>query len=125
MASLIPSGARSTKFNFRSLGGGIMMRVFVVLILFSVTTLSGCASHGLNGLGIGAGLGAIAGQAIGRNTEATLIGAGVGTLFGYITGNEVDKFNQNYQVIPRQQYQPQGYYYPQQQQAPQQYWVPR
>ena len=31
------------------------------------------------------------GQAIGGNTEATLIGAAVGTGIGYIIGNEVDK----------------------------------
>jgi uncharacterized protein YcfJ len=100
-----------------------MMRLILFATLLFSVILSGCASHGLNGAGIGAGIGAIAGQAIGRNTEATLIGAGVGTLFGYITGNEVDKFNQNYHVAPRQQYPPQGYYH--QQQAPQQYWVPR
>ncbi len=38
----------------------------------------------------GAG-GAVVGQAIGRNTEATLIGLAVGTMFGYIVGNEMDK----------------------------------
>ena len=40
----------------------------------------------------GSGRGAIAGQAIGRNTGATLIGAAVGTMVGYIVGNEMDKY---------------------------------
>lgn len=43
------------------------------------------------GAAVGAGLGAVAGQAIGRNTEATLIGAGIGTLIGSIIGNAVDQ----------------------------------
>ena len=38
-----------------------------------------------------AGIGALAGQAIGGDTEATLIGAGVGALAGYAIGNEQDK----------------------------------
>jgi hypothetical protein len=40
---------------------------------------------------MGAGLGAVAGQAIGRNTESTLLGAGIGTLLGAIMGNAVDQ----------------------------------
>ena len=43
------------------------------------------------GAAIGAGLGAVAGQAIGRNTEGTLLGAGIGTLLGTIVGNAVDQ----------------------------------
>ena len=40
---------------------------------------------------LGAGLGALVGQAIGGDTGATLIGAGVGAGLGYILGNEKDK----------------------------------
>lgn len=47
------------------------------------------------GAAIGAGIGALLGQAIGRDTEGTLIGAGIGTLFGAIAGNAVD---QDYQA---------------------------
>ena len=43
------------------------------------------------GAAIGAGMGAVAGQAIGRNTEATLLGAGIGTLLGAIIGNAADQ----------------------------------
>ncbi len=46
------------------------------------------------GAAIGAGVGAIAGQAIGRNTEGTLLGAGIGTLLGAIVGNAVDQTHQ-------------------------------
>ena len=46
------------------------------------------------GAAIGAGVGALAGQAIGRDTKSTLIGAGVGTLLGAILGNAVDQERQ-------------------------------
>ena len=40
---------------------------------------------------LGTGLGALAGQAIGRDTKSTLIGAGIGAGVGYMIGNEQDK----------------------------------
>lgn len=40
---------------------------------------------------LGAGIGALAGQAIGGNTTGTLIGTGVGAAAGYVIGNESDK----------------------------------
>jgi hypothetical protein len=49
------------------------------------------ADRGVNGLILGAGGGAILGQAIGRDTEGTLIGTAVGGVLGYIVGNEMDK----------------------------------
>ncbi len=52
---------------------------------------TGCATSGRSGALIGAGIGALAGQAIGQDTEGTLIGAAVGTGIGYIIGNEKDK----------------------------------
>lgn len=48
-------------------------------------------SSGTKGTLVGAGIGALAGQAIGGDTEATLIGAAVGAGAGYIIGNEKDK----------------------------------
>lgn len=70
-----------------------MKRIWVLLMMtFWVT---GCATPGpyntQKGALIGAGLGAIAGQAIGQNTEATLIGTGVGTLLGAVIGNLEDQ----------------------------------
>ena len=47
--------------------------------------------NGVNGLLLGAGGGALVGQAIGRDTEGTLIGTAVGGMLGYIAGNEMDK----------------------------------
>ena len=67
---------------------------FAVIIL--VLPLIGCAAgrdryNTQRGAVIGAGVGAVAGQAIGRNTEATLLGAGIGTLLGAIIGNAADQ----------------------------------
>ena len=63
----------------------------------SVLTLAGCANTAQTGGLAGGGIGALAGQAIGGDTESTLIGAGVGAVAGYILGNEVDKANQQNQ----------------------------
>lgn len=51
----------------------------------------GCQSRAQTGGLAGAGIGALAGQAIGRNTKATLIGTAIGAGVGYIIGNEQDK----------------------------------
>jgi len=71
-----------------------MKKLCIVLMIVSLLAV-GCASTGRyntqKGAAAGAGIGAIAGQAIGRNTEATLIGAGVGTLLGSILGNLEDQ----------------------------------
>lgn len=55
------------------------------------TILAGCETSGQTGALGGAGIGAIAGQLIGRDTKSTLIGAGVGAGAGYMIGNEKDK----------------------------------
>ena len=56
--------------------------------------LAGCESKAETGALIGAGGGALAGQAIGHNTTGTLIGAGVGALGGYVIGGQMDKKEQ-------------------------------
>ncbi len=68
--------------------------ILLVLIAFSLTS---CANNPMNkaqtgALGGAAG-GALIGQIIGHNTEATLIGMAVGTMLGYIVGNEMDKYD--------------------------------
>ena len=67
--------------------------VFFVVIAVGFISFS-CVSEGYNtqkGAAIGAGLGAIAGQIIGRDTASTLIGAAVGGLAGAVGGNAVDQ----------------------------------
>ncbi len=73
------------------------MKNFTLPLLLALSILlSSCGnqtSKGVTGAGIGAAGGALIGQAIGRDTEATLIGAAVGTMLGYIVGNEMDKYD--------------------------------
>ena len=72
-------------------------RRWVMVMLATLALLTSCAGvypdryNTQRGAAIGAGAGALFGQAIGRNTEGTLIGAGVGTLLGAILGNAVDQ----------------------------------
>jgi len=68
------------------------------LLLTMAFFLSSCGSNyqmtkGQAGAGIGAASGALIGQAIGHDTQATLIGVAVGTVLGYIVGNEMDKYD--------------------------------
>jgi outer membrane lipoprotein SlyB len=70
-------------------------KIITILLLFAVSLgmvfIAGCESDAQTGALIGAGVGALAGQAIGGDTEGTLIGAGVGAAGGYMIGNEQDK----------------------------------
>ena len=69
----------------------------LLLVICSAFLLMSCANSGLSkgsqGAIGGGAAGALIGQAIGHNTEATLIGAAVGGLLGYIVGNEMDKYD--------------------------------
>ncbi|PIE59544.1 MAG: hypothetical protein CSA32_03470 [Desulfobulbus propionicus] len=73
------------------------MKYLALILLLLATLLSACAvapgQKGQAGAVSGAAAGALLGQAIGHNTEATLIGAAVGTMVGYIFGNEMDKYD--------------------------------
>jgi len=71
------------------------------VLCVGVLSLGGCATEAQTGGFAGAGIGALAGQAIGHDTESTLIGAAVGGAAGYIIGNERDKMKQ--QQSPQQQ----------------------
>ena len=74
-----------------------MNKYAVILLITASFFLSSCANSGLNkaqtGAIGGAAGGALIGQMIGHNTEATLIGLAVGTMLGYIVGNEMDKYD--------------------------------
>ena len=73
---------------------GLQMAAMAIIFLLITSGCATTTSKGTSGAGIGAAAGAIAGQAIGRNTEGTLIGAAVGGVLGYIVGNEMDKYDQ-------------------------------
>lgn len=74
-----------------------MKHVITGLLICSLFLLTSCANTGMNkgqqGVIGGAAGGALIGQMIGHNTEATLIGMAVGTMLGYIVGNEMDKYD--------------------------------
>ena len=68
-----------------------MTVVLIMTIAWSTIFISGCANDAQTGAVIGGLAGAGIGQLAGHHTEATLIGAAVGTGAGYIIGNESDK----------------------------------
>ncbi|MBM9519576.1 glycine zipper 2TM domain-containing protein [Desulforhopalus vacuolatus] len=56
--------------------------------LFSILSTNAFAGpRTLNGMLIGGGIGALAGQAIGRNTESTIVGTAAGSVIGFAIGN--------------------------------------
>ena len=63
-------------------------RTLVVAVSAAAMLMAGCADMNLSetqkGTAIGAGVGALAGAAIGRDTKGAVIGAGVGALGGYV-----------------------------------------
>ena len=63
----------------------------LVIASIGLISLSGCATKAENGALIGAGAGALLGQAIGGNTGSTVIGAGVGAIAGAAIGENEDK----------------------------------
>ncbi|WP_394755578.1 OmpA family protein [Rhodoferax sp.] len=70
-----------------------MTRTFVLSLGAVAVLVSGCAnmSDAQRSAAIGAGVGALAGAAIGDNRQATLAGAGVGALGGYIWSTQMAK----------------------------------
>jgi hypothetical protein len=92
-----------------------MKKILVLAVLILTTAVTAQADQylkinkGIKGLLLGAGGGALAGQAIGRDTQSTLIGTTIGTLVGYMVGNEMDKNSLPYPDIGYQpRYEP-GY----------------
>jgi Glycine zipper 2TM domain len=68
------------------------LKIWVVaaIVMVVMAGQGRAADRGIDGLILGAGGGALVGQAIGRDKEATLIGTAVGGMLGYMVGNEVD-----------------------------------
>ncbi|MBE0535016.1 MAG: hypothetical protein IH624_05040 [Phycisphaerae bacterium] len=67
------------------------MTLLAVCSCAMVLAPMGCQTRRQTGALAGAGVGALAGQAIGRSTTATVIGAGVGAGAGYIIGDRSDR----------------------------------
>ncbi len=65
--------------------------LLTLAMLISTVFVTGCETKAQSGALVGAGAGALAGQAIGGNTTGTLIGAGVGAVGGLLVGNAMDK----------------------------------
>lgn len=87
-----------------------MKRLLVILAIPLSICLGGqsrAADNGMTGMFLGAGGGALAGQAIGRDTRGTVIGTAVGAMLGYALGNEMDKAY--YGGYPTAWYQPPVY----------------
>ena len=73
----------------------------LAVVLACLTILAGCQNDAQTGALLGAGIGVLAGQAIGGDTEGTVIGAAAGAGLGYIIGNESDKAREpRYRVRP-------------------------
>ena len=68
-----------------------MPMVMRAIVAACAITVAACATQGGTGAAVGTGIGALAGQLLGGNTEATLVGAAVGAGIGYLIGNEKDK----------------------------------
>ncbi|MEW6665699.1 MAG: glycine zipper domain-containing protein [Thermodesulfobacteriota bacterium] len=72
---------------------GIILMIPIIFV--SCATLPPDRYNTQKGALIGAGAGALIGQAIGHNTAGTLIGLAAGTILGGLVGNAID---QDYQV---------------------------
>jgi hypothetical protein len=70
---------------------GFVITLIVTVVGLGLAFVCGCESDAQTGALIGTAAGAGVGQAIGRDTQSTLIGAGVGGAAGYMIGNESDK----------------------------------
>ena len=72
-------------------------KITLLLVISFIFTLISCATvpedryNTQKGAVIGGGLGALLGQAIGGDSEATLLGAGIGTVVGALAGNARDQ----------------------------------
>ena len=68
----------------------------ITITALAATTLLGC-NKTEEGAAWGAGIGALAGQAIGGDTGATLLGAGIGAIVGGAVGNSQEQEAQQQQ----------------------------
>ena len=83
---------RSARTSTRSL---VVRTVAAACLCGPALGLGGCNDAQAGAL-LGAGIGALAGQAIGHDTKTTVIGTAVGAGAGYAIGNESDKAKQRH-----------------------------
>lgn len=74
-----------------------MKNIIIAIVILATLPLTGCAS--MNNAQKGAAFGTAVGTAVGAliakdKIVGAAIGAGVGAVFGYMAGNEMDKFDQ-------------------------------
>ncbi len=69
----------------------ILVPLMAIILLGTFFTNAKAGNRSVNGLLLGGGTGAIVGQAIGHNTESTIIGATVGGVVGLVIGSEMDR----------------------------------
>jgi len=69
------------------------MQIILLAVFFTYACISNAEAgdKAVNGLIIGAGSGAIIGQAAGQNTESVLIGTAIGGAVGYAIGNSMEQ----------------------------------
>jgi len=88
-------GKATHSINVIRTGGNVMKKILlisVITLLLAGTTHAGDHKHrDLRGVIVGAGGGALLGQAIGRNTQSTVIGTAIGSVVGYLVGSEMDR----------------------------------
>jgi hypothetical protein len=87
MTKPIPAAPARSSREVRVLTGPLLRAAVAACAIL----VSGCATQAGSGAAVGTGIGALAGQLIGGDTEATLIGGAVGAGIGYLIGNERDK----------------------------------
>jgi len=64
----------------------------ILTIASAVTAQASDRNHNdIRGVIVGAGGGALLGQAIGRNTQSTVMGTAIGSVVGYLVGKEMDR----------------------------------
>ena len=89
-----------------------VLLISVIALLLAGNAHAGDHKHrDLRGVIVGAGGGALLGQAIGRNTQSTVIGTAIGSVVGYLVGSEMDRQYEYGNHVRYRQKQPVRYEY--------------
>ncbi len=69
-----------------------LILIGIISIASAITAQASDHRHNdIRGVIVGAGGGALLGQAIGRNTQSTVVGTAIGSVVGYLVGSEMDR----------------------------------